>query len=273
MSVLEISKIWNKIICEVSLLLKKEPILSDFYYNCILKHKTLSSSLSYILSNKLSISSVSEKKIRKIFNYIYLNNVSLVNVVLEDLKAVLKRDPVVTDYLTPLLYLKGFHALQAYRLSHYLWNIKKKLLSIYLQSRISVIFSVDIHPAASIGSGIMLDHATGIVIGEGVIIEDNVSIFHSVTLGGTGKNDSKNRHPTIRKNVVIGAGAKILGNIEVGLGSKIGAGSIVLENIPSYVTVVGVPAKIVKINNKEFSQKNKDNLSCIINNFQYGDGI
>lgn len=275
MCILEISKIWNQILYEVSRLLQKEPILSKFYQNSILKHKSLSSALSHILSNKLSTSSVSENKIQKIFNEIYLNNFSILNSVVKDLKAILERDPVVNNYLTPLLYLKGFHALQSYRLSHYLWNVKKISLSTYLQSRISTVFSVDIHPAASIGSGVMLDHATGIVIGEGAIIEDDVSIFHSVTLGSTGKNYSKNRHPTIRKGVIIGAGAKILGNIEVGLGSKIGAGSIVLKNIPSYVTVVGIPAKVVsQLDSKKcFIQKNENNFLSIENSFQYGDGI
>ncbi|WAI18222.1 MAG: serine O-acetyltransferase [Buchnera aphidicola (Acyrthosiphon caraganae)] len=274
MCVLEISRIWKKILYEVSLSLKKEPFLSDFYQNSILQHQNFFSSLSYILANKLSTSIISEKKIKNVFDEIYLNNPSILNVVVQDIKAVLQRDPAVNDYLTPLLYFKGFHALEAYRISHHLWNTRKKSLSIYLQSRISSEFSVDIHPAAYIGSGVMLDHATGIVIGESVTIENDVSIFHSVTLGGTGKNFSKNRHPTIRKGVIIGAGAKILGNIEVGLGAKIGAGSIVLKNVPSYVTVVGVPAKIVNQldSEKYFSREEKNNLQSI-NRFQYGDGI
>ncbi|QCI17472.1 serine O-acetyltransferase [Buchnera aphidicola (Acyrthosiphon lactucae)] len=274
MCVLEISKIWNKIRYEVSLLLKKEPILSDFYQYSILQHQNFISSLSYILANKLSTSMISEKKIQNVFNEIYLNNPSILNFIVRDIKAVLQRDPAVNDYLTPLLYLKGFHALEAYRISHYLWNIKKKSLSIYLQNRISAEFSVDIHPAACIGSGIMLDHATGIVIGESVIIEDDVSIFHSVTLGSTGKNFSKKRHPTIRKGVVIGAGAKVLGNVEVGLGAKIGAGSIVLKNVPEYVTVVGIPAKIVnKLDRKICHNQEEKSSFQSIHNFQYGDGI
>ncbi|QCI15751.1 serine O-acetyltransferase [Buchnera aphidicola] len=257
MCLLEISTIWHKIIYEVSILLKKEPILSDFYKNSILQHKNFSSSLSYILANKLSTSVVSERNIKNIFNKIYSNNSFILKCVIEDIKAILDRDPAVQDFLTPLLYLKGFHALEAYRLSHYLWGTQQTSLSRYLQSRISSEFSVDIHPAARIGSGIMLDHATGIVVGEGVVIEDNVSIFHSVTLGGTGKNFSKNRHPTIRKGVIIGAGAKILGDIEVGIGAKIGAGAIVLKNVPEYVTVVGIPAKIVNQldKNKHSSKK------------------
>ncbi|QCI20214.1 serine O-acetyltransferase [Buchnera aphidicola (Brachycaudus cardui)] len=271
---LERSKIWNKIVRQASFLLNEEPILSDFYTNSILQHNNLIDSLSYILANKLSTSMLSAKKMQSIFHDIYSNNSSMSNIVVKDIKTILKKDPVVKDYLTPLLYFKGFHALEAYRLSHHLWNLKQTSFSIYLQSRVSTVFAVDIHPAARIGSGVMLDHATGIVIGEGVIIEDDVSIFHSVTLGSTGKNNSENRHPTIRKGVIIGAGAKILGNIEVGSGAKIGAGSIVLKNVPSYVTVVGVPAKIIgELDSKKyFSIEEKSNLSCT-NRFQYGDGI
>ncbi|QCI21950.1 serine O-acetyltransferase [Buchnera aphidicola] len=276
MCIVEISKIWKKIIYEVSSLSEKEPILSKFYYNNILKHKSLSFALSYILSNKLSTNTVSTNILQKIFNEIYLDDSSILKAVVQDLKAVLKRDPVINNYLIPFLYLKGFHALQSYRLSHYLWNLKNTSLSIYLQSRISTIFAVDIHPAASIGSGIMLDHATGIVIGEGTIVEDDVSIFHSVTLGSTGKSLGKDRHPTIRKGVVIGSGAKVLGNIEVGIGSKIGAGSIVLKNIPAYVTVVGIPAKIVSSLNSEkkyaFKKSNCSTLS-LEDFYYYGDGI
>lgn len=274
MCILKISRIWNKILYDVSFLLKKEPILSDFYQSSILQHQSFTSSLSYILSNKLSTSMISEKKIQGIFDDVYLNDRSILNFIVQDIKAVLKRDPAVNDYLTPLLYLKGFHALEAYRISHHLWNTGKKSLSLYLQSRISSEFSVDIHPAAFIGSGVMLDHATGIVIGEGVTIENDVSILHSVTLGGTGKNFSQNRHPTIRKGVVIGAGAKILGNIEVGSGAKIGAGSIVLKNVPSDVTVVGVPAKIVsQVSSKKYYSQKKKNSLKYINIFQHGDGI
>jgi len=273
--IVEISEIWNQIRVEVSYLSKQEPILSNFYKNNILQHKNITHALSYILSNKLSSSTVFENNIQEIFNDIYLNNISILKMILTDLKAILERDPSVNNYLVPFLYLKGFHALQSYRLSHYLWNLKKTSLSLYLQSRMSSVFSVDIHPAALIGSGVMLDHATGIVIGETAIVEDDVSIFHSVTLGATGKNFCKNRHPIIRKGVIIGAGAKILGNIEVGMQSKIGAGSIVLNNIPSYVTVAGVPAKIVsKLDSKKISSKTyEDHALSITNSLGYGAGI
>lgn len=271
----EISELWNIILCEAKNALKKEPILSNLYQESILKHKTFSSSLSYILSNKLSTSIISAKNIRNILDEIYLNNFCILYLAVKDLKAIFQKDPVVNNYLTPFLYFKGFHALESYRISHYLWSKKQYALSTYLQSRISTIFSVDIHPAACIGSGIMLDHATGIVIGEGVIIEDDVSILHSVTLGGTGKNSSKNRHPVIRNKVSIGAGAKVLGNIEIGSQVKIGAGSVVLKNIPPCVTVAGIPAKIVKklTNSTSFLKEDEDNFLDCLEQFQYGDGI
>ncbi|QCI16895.1 serine O-acetyltransferase [Buchnera aphidicola (Aphis helianthi)] len=272
----EILELWNIIIYEAKLASKKEPILYRLYKESILKHKKLNYALSYILSTKLSSSIVSRKNMQNIFDTIYLNNFFMLDLVVKDLKAILQRDPVVNNYLIPFLYFKGFHALESYRISHYLWNQKKYALSMYLQSRISTVFSVDIHPAAYIGSGVMLDHATGIVIGEGVVIEDNVSILHSVTLGGTGKNNSKNRHPIIRSKVSIGAGAKILGNIEIGSETKIGAGSVVLKNIPPYVTVAGVPAKIVKKikNNVNTFSKESQSISLdSIEEFQYGDGI
>ena len=158
-----------------------------------------------------------------------------------DICAVKERDPAVRYYSTPLLYLKGFHALQGYRVAHWLWQQGRHSLAVFLQNQISVVFSVDVHPAAQIGRGIMFDHATGIIIGETAVVEDDVSILQNVTLGGTGKEHG-DRHPKIREGVMIGAGAKVLGNIEVGRGAKIGAGSVVLQAVPAHTTVAGVPA-------------------------------
>ena len=154
------------------------------------------------------------------------------------------RDTAVELWSTPLLYLKGFHAIQSYRITHYLWNQNRKALALYLQNQISVAFDVDIHPAAKIGHGIMFDHATGIVVGETSVIENDVSILQGVTLGGTGK-ESGDRHPKVREGVMIGAGAKILGNIEVGKYAKIGANSVVLQPVPECATAAGVPARII----------------------------
>ena len=190
-----------------------------------------------------------------------------------DIQAVRTRDPAVDKYSTPLLYLKGFHALQAYRIGHWLWTQGRRALAIFLQNQVSVSFQVDIHPAAKIGRGIMLDHATGIVVGETAVIEDDVSILQSVTLGGTGKT-SGDRHPKIREGVMIGAGAKILGNIEVGRGAKIGAGSVVLQPVPPHTTAAGVPARIVgKPESDKPAMDMDQHFNGIHHTFEYGDGI
>ncbi|MGB0743029.1 MAG: serine O-acetyltransferase, partial [Opitutales bacterium] len=161
-----------------------------------------------------------------------------------DMIAANERDPACPDILTPLLYFKGFQALVCYRISNYLWLVGRRDLALYLQSLIAETFSVDIHPAAEISCGILLDHATGFVAGETAVIEHDVSILHEVTLGGTGK-ERGDRHPKVRSGVLLGAGAKILGNVEIGEGAKIGAGSVVLKDVPPHVSVAGVPARIV----------------------------
>src|SRR5690606_17160989 len=161
-----------------------------------------------------------------------------------DIQAINERDSACCSLTTPFLFFKGFHALQAYRVAHWLWQKQRRSLALFLQNRISMVFSVDIHPAAVIGRAIMLDHATGIVIGETAGVEDDVSIMQAVTLGGTGK-ESGDRHPKVRSGVLISAGAKILGNIEIGHCAKVGAGSVVLKSVPPRATVAGVPAKIV----------------------------
>ncbi|CAL4318251.1 serine O-acetyltransferase [Buchnera aphidicola] len=266
--------IWNKIKNEADLMSKKEPVLYKFYKKSVLQHKTLGDALIYMLSNILSTSLISKHCLKKILRNIYIKYPDILLCLVRDIVCIVTKDPAVKNYLTPFLYLKGFHAIAIHRVNHILWKEKKIELALYLQSRMSSIFSIDIHPAANIGSGIMLDHATGIVIGESVIIEDNVIILQSVTLGGTGKNSGKNRHPKIREGVMIGAGAKILGNIEVGVGSKIGAGSIVLHTVPSYVTVAGVPAKIVsQLDSKKIFFRKDYKYRLNVETFQYGDGI
>jgi serine O-acetyltransferase len=158
--------------------------------------------------------------------------------------ATLDRDPATHRVLEPVLYFKGFHAIQTHRLAHWLWSKGRRDFALYLQSRSSAVFQCDIHPAARVGRGIFLDHATGVVVGETAVIEDDVSILHDVTLGGTGK-EAGDRHPKIRYGVMIGAGAKILGNIEVGHCARIAAGSVLLKSVPNNVTVAGVPARVV----------------------------
>lgn len=235
---------WELLKKEAKLVAEKEPMLSSYIHACIINHHNFESSLSFILSNKLSDDVMPAIVLREIFEEAYLLNPVMVDSAIIDIQAVVNRDPAVTSFLTVLIHFKGFHALQIHRLANYLWHNDRTDLSLFIQSRNSIASGVDIHPAATIGKGVMLDHATGIVIGETTVIEDNVSILQNVTLGGTG-NEKGDRHPKIRQGVMIGSGAKILGNIEIGEGSKVGAGSVVLSNVPRCVTVVGVPAKIV----------------------------
>jgi len=223
-------EVWQHIRQEAKELAECEPMLASFFHSTILKHQNLGSALSYLLANKLANPIMPAISLREIIEEAYQAEPNII--------------PAVELWSTPLLYLKGFHAIQSYRITHYLWSQNRKALALYLQNQISVAFDVDIHPAAKIGHGIMFDHATGIVVGETSVIENDVSILQGVTLGGTGK-ESGDRHPKVREGVMIGAGAKVLGNIEVGKYAKIGANSVVLQPVPEYATAAGVPARIV----------------------------
>ncbi|MBE2898725.1 serine O-acetyltransferase [Pasteurellaceae bacterium 20609_3] len=239
-----LQQLWQAIRAEAHTLAEHEPMLASFFHATILKHHHLGQALSYILANKLANPIMQAIALKEIIEDAYQHNPELIDAAAHDLTAVRERDPAVTMLSTPLLYLKGYHALQSYRITHYLWQQERKALAIYLQNQISVAFDVDIHPAAQIGCGIMLDHATGIVVGETAVVENDVSILQGVTLGGTGKAEG-DRHPKVRAGVMIGAGSKILGNIEIGQFAKIGAGSVVLQAVPAYATAAGVPAKII----------------------------
>ncbi|MFB9885959.1 serine O-acetyltransferase [Balneatrix alpica] len=241
-----IDEVWRIVKDEALAQTSTEPMLASFFHSTILNHDDISSALSFHLANKLDCPTVPAITIREIIAEAFANDPCILHSACADIKATVERDPAVNEYLVPLLYLKGFHALQAYRVANWLWKQNRKTLAIFLQNQISVVFGVDIHPAARIGKGIMLDHATGIVIGETSVVEDDVSILQNVTLGGTGK-ESGDRHPKIRAGVLISAGAKVLGNIEVGNGAKIGAGSVVLKPVPPHTTVAGVPAKVVGV--------------------------
>ncbi|XBC44418.1 MAG: serine O-acetyltransferase EpsC [Buchnera aphidicola (Schlechtendalia peitan)] len=246
----EIEIVWNQILSEAHILINKEPSLTGFYYAHILNHKSFSSALSYILSSKLGNKSISAISVRDIINTIYDCNHEIIISAIQDIREVYNRDPAIECYSTPFLYSNGFHVLQAYRISNYLWNQSKTELAIYFYNRISTIFSVDIHPAAKIGCGVIFDHAIGIVIGETSVVRNNVTIFHSVTLGSTGKH-SGIRHPIVNEDTIIGAGSKVLGKIEIGSKVKIGAGSVVLVSIPPGCTAIGIPAKIVTSQNNK----------------------
>lgn len=237
-------KLWQSIRDEATGMIKEEPFLASFLHSTILNHFTFGSALSFHLSNKLDSPTVPAIVIREIIEQALRVDPDILAALRADIRAVVERDPACDDFSTPFLFFKGFHALQCYRISHWLWQENRHTLALFLQNRISEVFAVDIHPAAKIGKGIMIDHATGIVIGETAVVEDNVSLMQSVTLGGTGK-EAGDRHPKIRAGVLVAAGAKILGNVEIGEGVKVGAGSVVLHDVPPHVTVAGVPAKIV----------------------------
>lgn len=237
-------EIWACIRNEVSAEAHSEPALASFLHTTVLSHTGLEDALSFILAAKLGSETITSLTLRELIRDALDADATIGAAVREDLRAVLSRDPATRGYSQPLLYFKGFHALQAYRVAHYYWTHERTALALFLQSRISEVFAVDIHPGAQIGKGIMFDHATSVVIGETAVVEDDFSMLHEVTLGGTGKVGG-DRHPKIGRGVMIGAGAKVLGNIRVGEGAKIGAGSVVLEDVPAFTTVAGVPARPV----------------------------
>lgn len=236
--------LWQTIREEAYNLIESEPMLASYFHATLLNHDNIGSAISYILANKLATDVMPAIDIREVMRQAYVAEPAIIQFAITDIMAVYIRDPATNNYTTPLLYYKGFLALQAYRIANWLWHQNRRALAIFLQSQIAIAFGVDIHPAAKIGGGVMFDHATGIVIGETAVVENDVSILQSVTLGGTGK-ESGDRHPKIREGVMIGANATILGNIEIGKGAKIGAGSVVLIPVPAHTTVAGVPAKIV----------------------------
>jgi len=236
--------LWEGIGREVKLRADFEPIMSTFLYATVLNHNTFEGALSFLLASKLDSQVVTSMAIREIIEEAYQADPKIIEAAETDIKAVRERDPACKSFSTPFLFFKGFHALQGHRIAHWLWKNERHSLAFYFQNQMSEKFGVDIHPAAEIGQGIMFDHATGIVVGETAVIEDDVTMLHGVTLGGTGKEQG-DRHPKVRKGVLIGTSASIIGNIEIGEGAKVGAGSVVMEDVPAQVTVAGVPARIV----------------------------
>jgi len=236
--------LWDVICREVREQIKAEPILSKFLDETVLKHATLREALIFHLSHKLANPILSAEHLQEIFQEAYTDIEEIDCILRADIMAVVDRDPATFKAHVPLLFFKGFHSLESYRVAHWLWNNRRETMALFLQSRISEEFAVDIHPAAMLGRGIFFDHATSLVVGETAVVEDNVSMLHEVTLGGTGKQTG-DRHPKVRYGVLIGAGAKILGNVEIGEGAKIAACSVVLKDIPSHCTAAGVPAKVL----------------------------
>ena len=239
-----VDPVWDQIQVEAKQAVQDEPLIGGFVHACILHHKSVEKALSYRIAAKLASNEMSMVVIREIVEDAYAADPLLVAASRADLVAIYERDPACHRLLQPILYFKGYQAVQAYRVGHHLFTQGKLDLAYFFQMRVSEIFGVDIHPGAVIGKGIMIDHAHSIVIGETAVVGDNVSMLHSVTLGGTGKEE-EDRHPKIGDGVLIGAGAKVLGNIRVGHCSRIAAGSVVLEEVPPCKTVAGIPAKIV----------------------------
>lgn len=236
--------LWKAIHSEARREVDVEPILASFLYAAVLKHRRLEDALSFILASKLETETLSGMLLRELIDEAIGNDSSIGAFIRADLLAARTRDPAARGYAHPFLYYKGFHALQSYRVAHRLWQQGRFGLAVHLQNRISEAFGVDVHPAAQIGCSVLIDHGTSVVIGETAVVEDNVSLLHEVTLGSTGK-ESGDRHPKVRRGALIGAGAKLLGNIEIGAGAKVGAGSVVLRNVPPHTTVAGIPARVV----------------------------
>ena len=236
--------IWERIRSEAEDIVRREPELAAFIYSTVLHHDRLEDSVIHRLADRLDHSALSGDLIRQAFHDALRDDPDIGNAFRVDIVAVYDRDPATRRFIDPLLYFKGFHAIQTHRLAHWLWGKGRKDLAYYLQSRSSAAFQCDIHPNARVGRGIFLDHATGFVVGETAAIGDDVSILHGVTLGGTGK-ENEDRHPKIGNGVMLGAGAKVLGNITVGHCSRVAAGSVVLKDVPNNVTVAGVPARVM----------------------------
>lgn len=236
--------LWDRIREEASRAVLDEPLLGALIHAGLLHHPTFQAALGYRFSLKLASGEMSEQILREIADDAHLREPHLAQAARRDLEAVFERDPACHRLMQPMLFFKGFQALQAYRIGHWLWNSGRTDMAYFVQMRCSEVFGVDIHPAARIGTGVMIDHAHSIVIGETAVVGNDVSMLHSVTLGGTGKEDG-DRHPKIGDGVMIGAGAKVLGNISVGHHSRIAAGSVVLAEVPPCKTVAGVPARII----------------------------
>lgn len=246
------AELWAVIRAEAAAECGRDPVLADLYARFLLAPADLGAALAALLAAKLHTGSVPDSVLAGALAEGPARDPALVGAAARDLRAAFERDPACTSYSSAFLFFKGFHALQTHRFAHRLWRDDRRALAQFLQNRSSEVFAVDIHPAASIGAGILLDHATGVVVGETAVIGDDVSLLHEVTLGGTGK-DTGDRHPKIESGVFIGAGAKVLGNVRIGRGAKVGAGSVVVNDVAPFQTVTGVPAKSGRRSQPPFS--------------------
>jgi len=249
--------VWAALRNEAYAAAKSEAALASLLAAVILNHDTLGDALSYQLARKLGDQELRAMSLRDTIEEAYASDPSIVEIAEADLKAVFERDPACKGYVQPFLFFKGFLALQTHRVAHWLWNEGRETLAFYLQSRSSELFQVDINPATRIGRAVFIDHGTGIVIGETAVIGDDVSMLQGVTLGGTGA-ERGDRHPKIGRGVLLGAGAKVLGNITVGDYAKVASGSVVLKPVPPHCTAAGVPARLVNCPTCEEPAKSMD---------------
>ena len=240
-----IKEIWETIQIETEKRVQAEPVLASFFHSTILEHDSFSSAAADLIASDLGRASVQPMLLRSVIKEAMNSSEEILNGTISDLLAAKERDPSCKYLSEPLLFFKGFKALQSHRVASWLWANSRHTLAHYFQSRTSEVYGVDIHPAAKLGKGIMIDHGTGVVIGETSVVDDNVSIFQGVTLGGTGKEEG-DRHPKVREGVLLSASSTVLGNVEIGKNAKVAAGSVVLHDVKEYTTVAGVPAKKVK---------------------------
>ncbi len=240
----ETDSVWRQLRASAEAASREEPQLGSQMNAVILSHDDLAGALSFQIARKLADGEMSAMSVREVCLSAFKADATMVEAAEADLQAVAERDPAIRNLLQPFLYFKGFQALQGWRVAHWLWGQGRETLAFHFQSRISELFQLDIHPAAQLGKGLFLDHGTGIVIGETAVVGDDVSMLHNVTLGGTGA-ERGDRHPKIGKGVLLGAGAKVLGNIHVGDYAKVASGSVVLKDVPAGCTVAGVPARLV----------------------------
>lgn len=249
--------VWAALKQEAAEVAQAEPSLASLVNAVVIRHNSLAGALSYQIARKLGDQELRAMSLREIAQECYDADPSIIEKADADLRAVYERDPACKGYLQPFLYFKGFLALQTYRIAHWLLQQDRVPLALYLQSRVSETFQVDINPGAIIGSGVFIDHGTGIVIGETAVVGDDVSMLQGVTLGGTG-SEWGDRHPKIGKGVLLGAGAKVLGNIHIGDYAKIASGSVVLKEVPAGCTAAGVPARLVNCPTCEEPAKSMD---------------
>lgn len=257
----ELEEIWEDVRAAAADIVKTEPQLEHLLTDVVLSRANMAHGLAARLARKLAREDMQRDELEPLLLEILTSNEELIRSAARDMQAIVDRDPACQSALEPLLFYKGFLSITAYRVAHHLWTHDRRALALYFQSISSEIFAVDIHPAARIGCGILLDHATSLVIGETSIVEDDVSILHEVTLGGTGKVTG-DRHPIVRSGVLIGAGAKILGRVTIGECAKVGAGSVVLEDVPEHTTVAGVPAVVMGQSSEENPALGMDQTLC-----------